>query len=85
MGRVVVGREYSGEALAGAAPDTAQKARCAILARPIPQYRNPAAIGQRDSGDVNGIAGCMFAPAATHASPDPPAALRAEMFDAGYR
>lgn len=54
---VVIGREHSGEAGTGMVAYRVQEGRLSRFARPVPEHRDTATIGQHESGNVDGAAG----------------------------
>ena len=83
MGGVVVRAEHRAEHVAGAVAHTAQELGFGVFPIPVAQDADALAILRHKGGDVDCIAGRVFAPIITAA--DPPTAERAQMVDPGDR
>lgn len=83
VGGVVVRRQGRREQPAGAVPDLPKEARLGSRALPVGDDPDPAAVGESESGDVDGIGRGMLAPRAFRAAVDPAAAVAPEMLNGG--
>jgi hypothetical protein len=59
---VVIGREDGGEDSTGTAAHAVEEAGPIVVALPIVAHLDPPAVGKHEGGDVDRIAGGVFAP-----------------------
>ena len=81
VGGIIIWREHGGEQIAGSATNVAQERRLGWVAAPVAQHRNPAAIGQAKSEDIDRIGGGMLAEAAFGPAVHAAATIAAGMVD----
>ena len=79
MGRVIVRAESRREGVAGPVARAAQEAGLVVVTLPIPQHADARPVFQDETGDVDRIAGGMFAPRPTIATVETAAGIGAKM------
>src|SRR5688572_27035921 len=85
MGCIVVGGQNGREQAAGAVAGFAEEAGGGAVTAPVPGDGDRAAVGERETEDVEGVGGGMLAEAAFGAAVEPAAAVAAGMEDGGDR
>src|SRR5690606_11491225 len=83
VGRVVVWRKYGTEYPASLVTGTVKERCLLVFTVPIAQHADPSSVGQNESGNIDGVAGRMLAPASLGPSIEAAAAVSPEVLDPG--